>query len=172
MDTVLVVGGGIVGASVAYHLSRRDGVEVTLFERGGTLRGETTGKSSLGLRQYGTDETQIRMKRYGKRLYNEFMADSSDMRYEPTEVIHVATTGPGHETIERTRAGEHPLGSPSECVEGSELRDVLVVPDIREESIESALYRPNGGTGPPNRSFTPSRIGRSRRARRSRPRPR
>jgi sarcosine oxidase subunit beta len=73
------------------------------------------------------------------------MAEASDMRYEPTEVIHVATSEAGRETIERTRASEHPMGSPSEHVEGSELRDVLVVPEIREESIESALYRPNGG---------------------------
>lgn len=145
MNQVLVVGGGIVGTSVAYHLSQRDGVSVTLFERADTLGAETTGMSSLGLRQYGTDETQLSMKRYGKRLYNEFLAESAELRYDPIEVVHVATTDEGRKTIERTKAGEHPMSSPSELLDGSELRDVLVVPDLREESITTALYRPNAG---------------------------
>jgi glycine/D-amino acid oxidase-like deaminating enzyme len=145
MQSVVVIGGGIVGTSVAYHLSRRDGVSVRLFETGGALGTKTTGKSSIGLRQYGSDETQLRMKRYGKRLYNEFMAESSELNYNPIEVVHVATTEAGRETIEGTQASEHPLSSPSEQLEGETLRDVLVVPDLREASIELALYRPNAG---------------------------
>lgn len=145
-DPVVVVGGGIVGASVAFHLSRREGLPVSLVERAGTLGTGTTGRSSLGLRQYGSEAVQLRMKRYGKRLYNELLAEGpSSLRYEPIEVLHVATTDGGRATIERTHAGEHPTGSPSELVPGSELWDVLVVPDLREAAVAAALYRPNAG---------------------------
>lgn len=146
MDPVIVVGGGIVGTSVAYHLSRRTDVPVRLFERAGTLGSETTGKSSLGVRGYGTNETQLRMKRYGKRLYNEFLAASDgELRFEPTEVVYLATTDNGRDALVHKQANEHPLSSASEFVPGSELRDVLVLPDVSTESVTAALYRPNAG---------------------------
>jgi sarcosine oxidase subunit beta len=146
VDPTVVVGGGIVGTSIAYHLSQREGAPVRLLERAGTLGTATTGKSSLGLRQYGTDAVQLRMKRYSKRLYNEFLADAgSRLRYRPTDVLHAATTAEGRETLADRQAAEHPTSSPSELLRGGAVREVLILPDLREEAITSALYRPNAG---------------------------
>lgn len=146
MKSVIVVGGGIVGTSITYHLSRRDDVSVRLLERAGSLGTATTRQSSLGFRQYGSEPVHLRMKRVGKRLYNEFMADpTSDLRYEQREVLYVATTDEGRSAIEDAQAEEDPASSPSEFVGGTEVHDVFVLPELREDVVTAALCRPNSG---------------------------
>jgi len=68
-----VVGGGIVGASVAYHLSERTDDPVVVYERD-ELAGATTFESTSMVGVGGPDP-HYRMKRYGFRLYNELLAD-------------------------------------------------------------------------------------------------
>lgn len=143
MEPVVVVGGGVLGASVARAVSLRTDRPVGVFERGPSLGAETTGASSLGLRQYGTTQTQIRMKREGRRLYNEFVAGG--VRYEPTEVVRVATTDAGRERVAEMQRAEHPEGSPSELVPGDDIHDVLVLPDVPDGVVTAALHRPNAG---------------------------
>ena len=71
---IAIIGGGIVGASVAYHLARNTSRSVRLFEKR-TPGAETTQKSIAQFGFYG-DDTQYAMKRYGMRLYNEFFSDA------------------------------------------------------------------------------------------------
>lgn len=54
MSAVVVVGAGIVGASVAYHLARR-GVPVTLVERGAAPAADVTGDSFAWISEAGGD---------------------------------------------------------------------------------------------------------------------
>lgn len=142
MESVIVVGGGVVGASVAYHLQRR-GASVRLFERADTLGAGTTARSSLGFRQYGTTDAQIRLKRYGKRQYNEFLVEGG-LRYLPTEAVHLATTAEGRAVLEARAEAEHPAGSPSELLDGADVTSVVMLPGV-DDGLTGALYRPNAG---------------------------
>ncbi len=59
-DPIAVVGAGIAGASVAYHLSERTDRPVVVYDRGSPA-GETTARSAAFFGFYGSDlERQLK----------------------------------------------------------------------------------------------------------------
>src|SRR3712207_5538602 len=59
--TVVVVGGGVMGCSIAFHLAER-GVEVLVLERG-TLCSGMTARSGALVRMHYTNQPEARMAR-------------------------------------------------------------------------------------------------------------
>lgn len=71
---VVVIGGGIVRASVAYHLSGANGVSVTVCERNEEELSETT-RWSIASFKFVSDGPHRRMRRETLDTYNTFMND-------------------------------------------------------------------------------------------------
>jgi glycine/D-amino acid oxidase-like deaminating enzyme len=70
---VLIVGGGIIGSSIAYHLLN-DGFNgsVAVFEKDPTYEFSSTALSAGGIRQQFSTEVNIRISRYGADFYETF----------------------------------------------------------------------------------------------------
>lgn len=154
-----VIGGGIVGASVAYHLSERTNDSIVVYERG-ELASETTFKATAMIGVAGPDPYH-RMKEYGFRLYNEFFAEpAANPRYRQSGRLRVATSTSAARRlaeiadVDPEQAGGH--GSDGidaaefahslvDYVPGDELRERFLVPPLDTELIEGALYRPQYG---------------------------
>jgi sarcosine oxidase subunit beta len=60
----VVVGGGCIGVSVAYHLAKRKAGSVLLLERANLLGTESTSKSAGGIRAQFSTEINARMSLY------------------------------------------------------------------------------------------------------------
>lgn len=156
---IVVIGGGIVGASVAYHLGRRTSNSVTLYERG-DLASETTAKSTAMIGVSGPAPFH-RMQEYGFRLYNDFFADPvADTRYREAGRLRVATEPDAAKTLQdlaappEGRANDHVgkkvaggkyANSLVDYVDGDVLRDRFLLPPLDTEVVEGALYRPQYG---------------------------
>ncbi|THE63792.1 FAD-binding oxidoreductase [Salinadaptatus halalkaliphilus] len=154
-----IVGGGIVGASVAYHLSERGADDVTVYERAG-LASATTAKSTAMIGVAGPEPVR-RLKAYGFRLYNDFFADpAADPSYVHTGRLRVATTEDSAAAFERLVAddpdrdgdGERAGLQPSrfehtlrEYVPGESLHDRFLLPPLETALVEGALYQPEYG---------------------------
>ena len=67
---VLVVGGGIVGASIAYHLTRRGITDVTVIEQG-ALTGGTTWHAAGLVSQLKSSHSLTKLATYSTRLFEE-----------------------------------------------------------------------------------------------------
>jgi sarcosine oxidase subunit beta len=67
---VIVVGGGVMGASIAYHLAAR-GAAVTLLERTSLCSGPTRHSTAI-LRLHYTQELLVEMAAHGLRVYRDF----------------------------------------------------------------------------------------------------
>ena len=67
---VVVVGGGVMGASIAFHLATR-GADVTLLERAAVCSGPTRHSTAL-VRLHYTQELLVRMAAHGLRVYRDF----------------------------------------------------------------------------------------------------
>lgn len=69
---VVIVGGGCMGASVAYHLARRGVVNVVLVEREAMLGTGSTGRNAGGVRHQFSTEANVRLSIESIRLLERF----------------------------------------------------------------------------------------------------
>src|SRR4030067_1500105 len=66
---VVIVGGGVVGAQVAYHLAKMGWTDVVLFERGESASGESSHAAGL-VSQFATSQTLMQFRKYSIELYS------------------------------------------------------------------------------------------------------
>lgn len=154
-----IIGGGIVGASIAYHLSCRTDVPVVVHEQG-ELASETTRKSLAFFAYYG-DHVQYRMKQYAMDLYNEFFADpNTDPAYTLVGKLDVATSSEGEVELEeefdmmvQARA-ERPSSNENRAsinpplidyFDSENLSASMVLPYLDTAVVQGAIYRPQVG---------------------------
>jgi glycine/D-amino acid oxidase-like deaminating enzyme len=67
---VVVIGGGIAGCSVAYHLAAAGWRDVVLLEKGELTSGSTHHAAGL-VTQFNPSATMMRFRRYSVSLYNQ-----------------------------------------------------------------------------------------------------
>lgn len=149
--TYAIIGGGIVGASIAYHLSEATTDSITVYEQQ-SLASETTFKSMAMFGLYG-DETQYQMKRYGLRMYNEFFSEPrARPKYDLAGRLIVSTTDSGATELEQRFGNPNAEKSIAgidrdllEFIPGEELPEVLLVPRVNTDAITGAVFRPRVG---------------------------
>src|ERR1700678_4811989 len=72
---VVVIGGGVIGTSTAYHLARLGWTDVVLLEQGQLSCGTTWHAAGL-LGQLRATESMTKLIRYSTALYAELEADT------------------------------------------------------------------------------------------------
>lgn len=90
---VVIIGGGIVGASVAYHLSEAGCTNVLIVEREAAQGLGSTGRATGGVRAQFATEINIRMSRYSIefiRHFEEHIGHPSG--YDPVGYLFLATS--------------------------------------------------------------------------------
>ena len=77
---VVVVGGGIAGCSIAYHLARKGWTDVVLLDKGELTSGSTWHAAGL-VTHFHTSPTLMRMRQQSIRLYRSFQAAPDAARH-------------------------------------------------------------------------------------------
>lgn len=72
---VVVIGGGIMGASATYHLMKRGGVKVTLVEKAPSFGEGSTGKCAGGIRHQFSTEVNIRLSIKSTAMLQNFVQE-------------------------------------------------------------------------------------------------
>src|SRR5439155_1432532 len=94
--SAVIIGGGVVGCSIAYHLARRGQRDVVVLERE-TVGSGTTSKAAGGIRVQFPTETEIRFSlesiKVFERFPEEFGVDPGYMKigylYLLSEALHL-----------------------------------------------------------------------------------
>src|SRR5215469_14419915 len=68
---IIIIGGGVMGASIAYHLAKQHTGRVVLLERKALCNG-TTGRSGAIVRQHYSNDFTIRMARDSLHIFQHF----------------------------------------------------------------------------------------------------
>src|SRR4051794_34606063 len=90
---ILILGGGVIGSSVAWHLARRGVRDVTVVDRGGELGAGSTGKATGGYRAQFDNETEVRLSLLARRKLIDFAAETGvDSGYLPSGYLFLASS--------------------------------------------------------------------------------
>jgi len=73
---VVVVGGGIIGTSVAYHLALMGWQDIVLLERDRLTSGTTWHAAGLMVTFGSTSQTSTEMRKYTRDLYSRLEAET------------------------------------------------------------------------------------------------
>ena len=124
MARIVVAGGGVVGASIAYHLALKGARDVVLAEAR-TIGSGATGKALGGVRQQFSSAPEVRLARESVAFFNELGAPL----FEAVGYLFLATSEEGLLELERRRSIQVELGVPVERVDPSVV-DGLAVDDV------------------------------------------
>lgn len=143
----VIVGGGVVGCSLAYHLAR-GGMRPLLLERG-ELGGGSTARNAGGVRQQFSTEVNVRVGMLTLEMLQRFPEEigaTADLRQ--IGYLFVATTAEEAEQFARNVAMQRRAG-----LRDVELLDVdraaELVPDLRTEDLTAATWCPSDGLAGP-----------------------
>jgi sarcosine oxidase subunit beta len=90
---VVIIGGGVVGASIAYHLAGAGCSDVLVLEREPHLGRGSTGKSMGGVRAQFSTEINIRLSLYALEFFARFeQATGCPAGYRPQGYLFVASS--------------------------------------------------------------------------------
>src|SRR3954470_24117405 len=84
----IIIGCGVVGASVAYHLTKRGHRDVLVLEREDAPGRGSTGRATGGVRAQFETDINIKMSLYSLDFFERWNADCG---YEPRGYLFVAT---------------------------------------------------------------------------------
>src|SRR6476659_1335165 len=88
---VVVVGGGVIGASVAYHLAHMGCPDVVLLERDRLTSGTTWHAAGLMVTFGSTSETSTELRKYTRALYARLEAETGQATgFKPVGFIELA----------------------------------------------------------------------------------
>src|SRR5213595_73672 len=102
---VVIIGGGIIGCSVAYHLAHMGCKDVVLLERDRLTSGTTWHAAGLMVTFGSTSETSTEMRKYTRDLYSRLEAETGlSTGFKACGFIEVATDADRLEEYRRVSA--------------------------------------------------------------------
>ena len=142
---VVIIGGGIVGSSVAYHLAEAGCPNVLIVEREAHQGLGSTGKSAGGVRAQFATEINIRMSLYSINFFKQFQEETGqDIGYRPHGYLFVATEQRHLDYLNANREKQKACGLKG--VEVLAREDVLkVVPQMRADDVVGGSFCPTDG---------------------------
>ena len=139
---VVVVGGGVMGASTAFHLAEA-GVSVVLLERG-DLAGGSTSRAAGGVRANFSDELNIALGKRSLELFERFgERPGQEIDLHRSGYLFVLTRAEDVELFERSVALQNSLGVESRMVDVDEA--CRLSPLLDPEGVLAAAWSPNDG---------------------------
>jgi sarcosine oxidase subunit beta len=146
---VVIIGGGVMGASTAYHLALAGWKDVVLLERDQLLGQGATGRCAGGVRYQFATEVNVRLSLASLPMIERLLDETGvDPLYRPCGYFLVATQPGDAEAFARNVALQNTLGVGSEWMSADDVRRRL--PMMRFEDALGATYHARDGLSDPN----------------------
>ncbi len=143
---VVVIGGGVIGASAAFHLAEA-GVDVVLLERD-ELAGGSTRRAAGGVRAQFSDALNIQIARRSLELFRDFgRRPGWEIDLHQVGYLFLLTEDDDVAKFEQSVALQNEHGVPSRMVTPAEARDLC--PVVETGDVLAGAFSPEDGTATP-----------------------
>jgi 4-methylaminobutanoate oxidase (formaldehyde-forming) len=145
---VVIVGGGVIGCSIAYHLAHLGWTDVVLLEQHQLTAGTTWHAAGLITSAGMTDETSLFFSRYSRDLYARLEQETGHSTgFRPVGHISIATTPERQEALRREAQWMHGFGVADTEISPREIAEMW--PLARTDDILSGFYVADEGRADP-----------------------
>lgn len=141
---VVIIGAGIVGASVAYHLARRGVTNVIVVEKEATEVSGSTARSAAGVRHQFSSPTNVQLSLYSIERLKHFHAEvggHSELRQ--VGYLFLINNPTDWAVYQRNVAMQRSLGARVDLLSPADVR--RFVPDTVLDDLVGATFGPDDG---------------------------
>ena len=141
---VVVIGAGIMGLSIAYHLAEMGVTDVTVIDES-YLCGGASGRNGGGVRAQWSSETNVRLMLESIRMCREFAAQDEDQRLVPPGRLPLSGA---HADTARATGGERRAAERLRSAHAHALRRrrrSASCPSSTSTGVDAASYNPDDG---------------------------
>lgn len=146
---VVIIGGGVMGASTAYHLARRGCTDVVLLEKQEFFGMGATGRCAGGIRYQFSTEINVRLSLLSMPMLDRFEEElGQPIGLRRDGYLFLLTNDRDVETFRRNVAMQHRLGVATEWLDGDEIR--RRVPQLKADDVIAGTFHGLDGLADPN----------------------
>ncbi|MFZ7092110.1 GcvT family protein [Primorskyibacter sp. 2E233] len=143
----LIIGGGVIGCSVAYHLTKLGWSEVVLLERKRLTSGTTWHAAGL-IAQLRATANMTKLAKYSQELYGNLEEETGlATGFRRTGSMTVALRDERHEELRRQAAMARAFGVEIEEIGTDEI--ISKYPHLNPDGVVGGVYLPKDGQGDP-----------------------
>ncbi len=140
---VVIIGGGIIGCSVAYHLTKLGWTDVVLLERKKLTSGTTWHAAGL-VRAALHTQNLTRLAQHSVKLYRELEAETGQATgFKQNGSISIATNADRWEEFRRGASVVRAFGVEAEPIGAAEVKEKW--PLLNVDDVVGAIWYPHDG---------------------------
>ena len=146
---VVIIGGGCMGASVAYHLAERDVTDVILIEREPQLGTQSTGRNAGGFRHQFSDPANIELSKESIALFARFEEEVGyPIDFWPDGYLFLLSSERSVETFRRNVILQREHGIRVDWLSAQDAAELC--PGLAVDGVLGATYCGDDGIADPN----------------------
>jgi sarcosine oxidase subunit beta len=147
--SVVIIGGGVMGASAAYHLAQRGVKDVVLLEKEEFFGQGATGRCAGGVRYQFATEVNIRLSLASLPMLERFREElGQEVDYRQCGYLFLLTNEKDIAAFEHNVALQNKLGVNTQWLSGDEVRARL--PQMRLDDVLKGTFNAKDGLCDPN----------------------
>ena len=146
---IVIIGGGVMGASAAYHLAKRGAKDIVLLEKEEFFGTGATGRCAGGVRYQFSTEINVMLSLESLPMIERFKDEiGQDVNYRQCGYLLIATDEKDVTTFRHNVEMQNRLGVQTQFLSGDEVRARL--PVMRFEDALAGTFHQKDGIVDPN----------------------